>query len=196
MESPIQDVNDGCDWALDYAIDNAVDLFVWDGDGMGVSLKRQIDLSLKGKHTEFYMYRGSEGVENPTEIYQEIGKKGQERTNEDTFKNKRAQYHWSIRDRFYNTYLAVVKGEYTDPDKLISLSSDITHLQQLRAEMCRIPRKPNGAGLIQIMGKEEMKNRHKISSPNIADSVIMAFQSKGEKKKSRKPMTIDTKGIV
>ena len=33
------DVNDGCDWATDYAITKAADLFVWDGDGLGVSLE-------------------------------------------------------------------------------------------------------------------------------------------------------------
>ena len=43
------DVNDGCDWATDYAINNNADLFVWDGDGLGVSLKRQVSEALDGK---------------------------------------------------------------------------------------------------------------------------------------------------
>jgi len=62
-------------------------------------------------------------------------------------------------DRFYNTYLAVEKGKYIDPDNMVSLSSDIECLDQLRAEVCRIPQKPNGNGKIQILSKEEMKKK-------------------------------------
>ena len=170
------DVNDGCDWATDYAIEKRADLFVWDGDGLGVSLKRQVASAFDGKRIEYAMFKGSEGVDFPTQPYLGDPKStDKNRSNKDTFRNKRAQYYWALRDRFFNTYLAVVKGQYIDPDEMISLSSGIECLEQLRAEVCRIPKHPNGNGLIQILNKEQMK-KLKIPSPNMADSLMMSMR--------------------
>jgi phage terminase large subunit len=79
-----------------------------------------------------------------------------------------------LRDRFYSTFRAV-NGEYIDPDELISISSGINCIAQLRAEVCRIPKKPNGSGLIQIMTKQEMKAKFDIDSPNLADSIMQSM---------------------
>ncbi|MCP3940548.1 MAG: PBSX family phage terminase large subunit [Desulfobacteraceae bacterium] len=173
------DVNEGCDWATDLAIEHRADEFVWDCDGLGLSLKRQVKDSLKGKHCNYQMFKGSWGVENPDEIYEDpeklVTEETKRETNNETFKNRRAQYYWMLRDRIYRTYLAVIKGQYIDPDTMISFSSNIKDLQQLRSEICRIPRKPNGNGLIQIMTKLEMKRLLKIESPNLADAVMMSL---------------------
>ncbi len=171
------DVNEGADWAIDQAIDEQVDVYIWDCDGLGASLRRQTLKAIKGKKIEHVEFRGGKGVDNPKQIYQRVGgvttKKA--KTNEETFKNRRAQYYWSLRDRFYNAYQAVEKGVYIDPDEMISLSSDISNMSALRAEVCRIPRKPNGTGLIQIMSKEEMaRQKPPIPSPNMADSLMMS----------------------
>lgn len=172
------DVNEGCDWATDYAIQKHADLFIWDGDGLGVSLKRQVKESFDGKRTAAAMFKGSEGVDFPDQEYM-AGNSGADvrRTNKDTFKNKRAQYYWALRDRFFNTYRAVEKGDYIDPDEMISLSSDIQNLEQLRSEVCRIPKKPNGNGLIQILTKPELL-KLKIPSPNMADALMMSMRTK------------------
>lgn len=177
QEMETGDVNDGCDWATGYAIENYADLFVWDCDGLGVTLRRQVSDSFDGKHINFEMFKGSESVDNPTDIYQpdETITRTSARTNQQTFKNRRAQYYWKLRDRFYNTYRAIVKHEYIDPDNLISLSSSIPCIEQLRAEVCRIPKKHNANGLIQIMSKEDMLRIHKIPSPNLADSLMMTM---------------------
>ena len=177
MEKETGDVNEGCDWATDYAINHHADVFTWDCDGLGVTLRRQVSDAFSGKQIKFEMFKGSEAADNPNEIYQpdESITQTSARTNRQTFKNKRAQYYWKLRDRFYNTYRAVVKGEYIDPDTMISLSSDIDCLDQLRAEVCRIPKKPNGNGLIQIMSKDDMLRIHKIPSPNLADSLMMSL---------------------
>ena len=93
----------------------------------------------------------------------------------DTFFNNRAQYYWLLAQRFKNTYKCIEKGEYIDPDDMISLNVDcIDDIQGLRSQLCRIPRKPNPNGLIQIMSKEEMKKLG-IRSPNEADSIMMAL---------------------
>lgn len=174
-EKATLDVNDGCDWALEYAIEANADVFVWDGDGMGAALRRQILDALEGKKIEAHMFKGSKGVDHPKEKYQPANDKKKAKTNDETFKNRRAQYHWYLRDRLEKTYLAVEKNQrVVDPDELISISSDISNMANFRAEVCRIPRKRNTQGLIQIMSKDEMR-REGIASPNLADSAMMSL---------------------
>lgn len=167
-ESNTGDVNEGCDWATNKAKAASADYFIWDCDGLGVSLKRQVAQAFDGIKIDEVMFKGSEKAEKPKETYQD-GK-----SNEHTFKNKRAQYYWRLRDRFYATYRAVTKGEYIDPDELISLSSSITDIDTLRAEVCRIPKKPNNNGLIQIKSKVDMLAMG-IPSPNMSDSLMMSM---------------------
>ena len=113
-------------------------MFVWDCDGIGLSLKRQVSESLDGKRCDYVMFKGSSGVDRPDAVYQDDGEKGRHRakTNRESFKNRRAQRYWQLRDRFYATFRAV-NGEYIDPDELISLSSEIKDMDLLRSEVCR-----------------------------------------------------------
>jgi phage terminase large subunit len=164
-ENETGDVNEGTDWALEKAVAANADYFVWDCDGLGVSLKRQVDQYLQGRKMQPVMFKGSEGVENPDALYQ--GGKPMKHV----CKNKRAQYYMRLRDRFKATYYAIERGKYTDPSELISISSGIAEIDQLRAEICRVPRKKNSS-LFQIMTKHEMLGMG-ISSPNIGDSVMM-----------------------
>jgi hypothetical protein len=176
-ENTINDVNAGCDWSTDYAIAVAADYYNWDCDGLGVSLRRQISEALAGKKIDFQEYKGSNSVDYPKKAYDEKASGGRPKSNKDTFKNKRAQYGWLLRDKFYNTYRAVVMGEYIDPDDLISLSSDIKKLDKLRSEVCRVPLAENDNGLIQIMSKKAMKVL-KIESPNMFDAMCESYACK------------------
>ena len=172
------DVNDGCDWATAYAHENRADTFIWDCDGLGVSLKRQVATALDGTRINYQMFKGSEQPDFAKEPYLPVGQEFEQsktRTNGQTFRNKRAQCYWMLRDRFYATYRAIEKKEYIDPDTMISISSSIDNIEQLRAEVCRIPTKHNPNGLIQIMSKVEMWNKHKIASPNMADALMMSM---------------------
>lgn len=173
----IDDVNDGADEATDYAIQHDSDYFVYDSDGLGASLRRQINANLVGKKIRIEAFQGSAGVDRPTEIYQgpdTTADESKPRTNAETFRNKRSQKYWALRDRFYLTYRAVVHGDYNNPDDMISISSAIPNMSKLRSELCRIPRRPSGSGFIQIMTKDEMMKLH-IPSPNMGDSVYMLF---------------------
>ena len=172
-EKETGDVNEGADWAIDYAYKIKPDAFVWDGDGMGVALRRQFNDAFYQKNTVLEMYKGSNSPDRPDEKYESLDNSG-DRTNEETFRNKRAQYYWLLRDRIYATYKAVKEGVFTDPDKLISFSSEIKEIDLLRSEICRIPLKYNSNGFIQIMTKPEMKKLG-IESPNMSDSVAMSF---------------------
>lgn len=180
-DSLIGDVNDGCDWATSKAISQGVDWFTWDCDGIGSPLSRPIQQAFNGKRIEHVMFKGSESPDDPKAVYTDDDKKP--RSNEDTFKNKRAQYYWRLRDRIYNTYRAVMRGDYVDPEEMISFSSQIPDLKRLRAEVCRIPRKTNANGYIQIMSKPDMKSLG-IQSPNMADAVMMTMMTQATKAKA------------
>lgn len=172
------DVNDGMEWAIDLALENNVDLFVWDGHGMGAGLAKQAKDSFHGKHTTYQIYRSGDNPRNPKEIYGDGSKDlSKSKTNEETFYNRRAQDSWGLRDKFLNTYQAVTKGEYKNPEDMISISSSIKDINKLRTETCKIPRKHNGNGMIQIMPKPEMQRLYKIKSPNLYDGLMMSQET-------------------
>lgn len=172
-------VNAGGHWASDIAISQQVDVFLWDGDGMGAALAEQMGRDFKDKHTKLEVFRGSEGPDAPTAIYKPSMESpvAFQRTNKDVFRNKRAQGYFELRDRVYRTYRAVVHGEYHDPEMMISFSSEMPLLSKLRAEICRIPVKPNRNGQNELYTKEDMKRLFKVASPNLADSVMMTLPS-------------------
>ncbi len=176
-ENSTYDVNEGCDWATDLAVEHRADHFVYDSGGLGLSLRRQVNDNLEGKRCQIHAFNGASEVLRPKDLYQgklDNPEEERVRNNKQTFKNLRAQSYWNLRDRMYATYCAVERGVYTDPDDMISLSSDIPMLDKLRSEVCRIPSKPNGSGLKQIMTKPEMR-KLKIKSPNMADCLMMLF---------------------
>ena len=177
------DINEGGDWATSLAIQQGADAFTWDCDGMGVGLNRQISKAFEGKHTELSQFRGSQGVDNPLAEYSPAMDTQYQKNNKDSFKNKRAQYYFELRDRIVRTYKAT-KGVYHDPDTLISFDSSLKYLPVLRTELCRMPIKPNPSGLFQLYTKQEMKDKFKFKSPNLADSVMMLFDTTIVKKYS------------
>lgn len=174
------EIDEVCDWATDHAINDRADWFVWDGDGMGTGLKRQVSDAFKGKSTKYHMFRGSlsgSAQDNATRKYipEDGDRDTKTKTYAETFKNNRAQYYIELANRCYNTFKCVERGEYIDPDDMISFDSEgIDDLAGLKSQLCRIPRKPNGSGLIQIMSKQDMKKLD-IESPNDGDSVMMCL---------------------
>jgi phage terminase large subunit len=178
------DANEGMDWALEKAVAAQADHFIWDCDGLGISLKRQVDQALDGKKMEYHMFKGSEST---------LGGSQRAKTNRETFFNKRAQMWWTLRDRFEATYRAVEKKQYINPEELISLSSDIDNIEQLRSEVCRIPLKRSNSGKIQILSKVEMaKKPYSIPSPNMGDALMMSMHS--PKVNTVKPVEINFSG--
>lgn len=169
-------VNEGGDWAAGEAQKYNVDYFLWDCDGMGIALNRQISDAFVGKPTRIVMFKGSESVDLPEAIYNPCLGVEQQKQNKQVFKNKRAQYYAALRDRIYKTYRAVVHNEYQNPEDLISFSSSIECLNKLRSELCRMPVKPNSNGLFELYTKQEMKDKFKVPSPNLADSVMMSMR--------------------
>lgn len=148
---------------------------------MGAGLKRQVSDNFAATHVKYKMFKGSlsgKGQDDGEEIYLEVndGKEEEDpKTYAETFKNNRAQYYIRVANAFKNSYKCLVLGKYIDPADMISLNSaGIDDINLLRSELCKIPRKKNPQGLIQIMSKADMK-KLKIPSPNRADAVMMAM---------------------
>lgn len=174
-EIDLPDGNQACDKACEIARQNRTDLFVWDGDGMGALLRKQIAMNFEGVKVDTRMYRGSNTPDDPNQPYEGVYSEGQ-KTNKDLFANKRAQYYVKLAARMKNTYEAVVNNKHVDPDEIISISGKIPLLMKLRAELCGIPKKRNTAGKIALMSKEEMLKRYQRKSPNMADCLAMAME--------------------
>jgi len=172
-------IDEVCDWATDQAIKDGADWFVWDFDGMGTGLKRQVSINFEGTKTRFHGFRGSlsgKAQDNAESIYQPLkdNKDEEPKTYQETFLNNRSQHYISLADKMYNTYKCVVRGDYIDPGEMISFNSEgIENIVDLRSQLTRIPRVANGRGLEQIMSKKEMK-ANKIDSPNEGDCIMMS----------------------
>jgi phage terminase large subunit len=173
MSNDQKAIDDACDWATDFANRVKADVFIWDCDGMGIGLKRQVQHAFNGKKITTDQFKGSEGPLFPKEIFEPLeGEQAKPKTNKDTFRNQRAQWYFWLARRMKLTYAAVEKGKYINPDELISFSSDILHLDLLRAELCSVPRRLSGDGRLQLLTKKEMLDQE-IASPNIGDCIMM-----------------------
>ena len=175
------EIDEGCDWATGNAVNDNADWFIYDADGMGAGLKRQVSSAFNGKKISYHAFRGSlsgSGQDNADRVYLETENEQEKaKTYSDTFKNNRAQYYELLARKFYNTHRCVENGDYVDPDQMISLDSlGIKDMDRLKSELCRIPRKPNNTGLYQIMSKQDMK-KLSIASPNMADAIMMSMWS-------------------
>ena len=176
-EEKVGDVHDGLKWAMDRAGEAQADIFSWDCDGMGGVLTRDVEAKLKGKHMKPITFHGSGGVENPDDEFEELNERSEleQKTNRERLLNRRAQFAWRLRLRFYRTWRAVTKGVYSDPGDLISISSGIEQMDELRAQVCRVPRKKRPDGKFQVLSKVEMaKKPYELPSPNMFDCMLMS----------------------
>lgn len=166
-----------------YADQQQADEIIYDSIGVGAGVKAQLGRIAK---VNVQGFNAGGAVLHPDSEYM-AGKK-----NKDMFANIKAQAWWHVRDRFYKTWRSVearkadpnCQLEY-QPDELISLSSSIPKLEYLKAELSRPWVDYDGNGKVKVESKKDMKKRG-IPSPNMADSLIMAFAPL-----IRKPMVID-----
>lgn len=175
------DVNDGSDWALGVAINEGADQYEWDVGGMGLTLKKDVNAALEGKRVSVHQFNGASKVDHPLAVYESSGAANivQQKTWEQICKNLRAQCYLKLRDRIYRTFKAITEGVMTDPELLISFKSECESLKTLRAELCRMPIKPNSSGLFELYTKKEMREKFKVRSPNCADAVMMSERIHG-----------------
>jgi hypothetical protein len=164
-------------WGYAEAKQAGADELLYDSIGVGAGaaavLRDKRDIKTQG-------WSAAGAVVNPEALYPPNVKPGTPgaRKNKDQFHNAKAQGWWMLRDRFIATFKAVTDHRngipFTgDPDNLISLSSGIAELQQLKPELSQVTFGYNNAGKIVI---NKAPDGHR--SPNRADSVMIAFAPK------------------
>jgi hypothetical protein len=90
--------------------------------------------------------------------------------NEDFYGNLKAQGWWNLARRFERTYRARKEGIKYKPEEMISLSSKIPKIEQLKRELSQAVMKKSGDLRLLVEKKPEGAK-----SPNMADCVMMNF---------------------
>ena len=151
---------------------------VYDSIGVGAGAKAEsnrLNSDPDNKEIKFTPFNAGSAVPRPDSEAQ----KGTDILNKDFFSNAKAYYWWQLRQRFYNTYLAVTKNRRFNLDELISLSSKNPLNEKLISELSRCKIDYDNNGRVKVESKKDMIKRG-VKSPNIADSVVMCFVSEKE----------------
>ena len=123
----------------------------------------------ESEHMKYEKFNAGSGVIDPESYYGDS-----EILNKDFFSNLKAQAWWNVADRFRNTYNAVTKGESFPQYQLISIASDMPHLDKLKRELSTPRRDYDNNGKVKVESKKDLAKRD-VPSPNLADAFIMAF---------------------
>jgi phage terminase large subunit len=179
IEQRVSDVNDGFDEACEFTLNGMAEYFTWDSDGLGLPLRKQANDQLAVKGVNVVAFHGGSTVEDPKGKFEDISIEGESkrpRNNKEALKNLRSQYAFRLMIRFYKTWRAVTKGEYIDPDEMISIDSDGCDVDLVRAEVCSVPRKRNPNGVFQLVSKSDMKKPpYNLPSPGLFDCMMMTM---------------------
>jgi phage terminase large subunit len=148
-------------WAYGIATQNGCQRLLYDSIGVGAgaaaSLRNKNDIKIEG-------WNAAGAVVNRSHRYEG------NRKNEDMFANAKAQSWWGLRDRFLATFRAVNAGHAEDPDNIISLSTSLEELRELKSELSQVTYEYNSVGKVVI---NKAPAGH--ASPNRADSLMIAF---------------------
>lgn len=176
------------DEACKVAISHGCDSFGYDADGLGATLRDNVDRAFSGKGTNIYAYKGSSEIHNPEAPFKSetanLTNRRDNLKNKDVLHNKKAQYTISFAERVFRTWEAVVGGKYHDPDTLISFDSETiapNMLEKIKSEACKTPIKP--ADTVKFYTKPELRkgvvlpdgSRLVIPSPNLFDAAVLSF---------------------
>ena len=153
----------------------------YDSIGVGASAGAKFDelnqVRDKHLHVRYAKFNAGSGVERPEDFY--VADRQNQIKNKDYFCNLKAQAWWNIADRFRNTYNAIHHGEKFRDDDLISISSDMPHLEKLKTELSTPKRDFDRNGRVKVESKDDLANPKrlggKVPSPNLADAFVMAF---------------------
>jgi len=121
------------------------------------------------KAIEFYKFNAGERVRRPDDKYKDT-----DVLNKDHFANLKAQAWWDIADRLKITYNAVEKNHPYKEEDIISISSDVDHLEKLLNELTQPKKDYDNLNRVKVESKKDLKIRG-VASPNIADAFIMSY---------------------
>lgn len=182
------------DEACKMAISHGADSFGYDADGLGATLRDNVDRALNGKRVNIYAYKGSSEIHDKFAEFKSetahLTNRNKSLKNKDVLFNKKSQNIISFAERVFRTYEAVVEGKYHDPETLISFASydEKTNtgiksemMEKLKAEASKVPIKPGDT--VRFYTKIEMRkgiplpdgSKVVIPSPNIFDAAVLSF---------------------
>lgn len=155
--------------AFDLCDEYGLKSFVYDEDGLGAGVRGDARVINEKRAAErkiaVHPFRGSAAVVDPEKKFENT-----DRTNEDYFKNLKAQSWFSLRTRFRNTYRWVVQNKPCDPSKIISIAPNCVNRERLIIELSQPCYIQNDAGKMII---DKVPDGAK--SPNLADAVMMRY---------------------
>lgn len=176
------------DEACKLAILDGCDSFGYDADGLGATLRDNVDKGFSGKGVNIYAYKGSSEIHDPLAEFKSetagLTNRSNKLINKDVLNNKKSQNILSFAERVYRTYEAVVEGKYHDPDTLVSFDSDSISpdmMEKIKAEASKVPIKPGDT--VKFYTKDELRrgvtlpngSRLVIPSPNLFDAAVLSF---------------------
>lgn len=155
----------------DCAILGVTELY-YDSIGVGAGFKVQINV-MKGwanwpKNLNVYPWNAAASVQDPENHI--IPGDMQSPTNEDQYKNLKAQAWFRTRSRVYKTFRAVRYGDEFEPDEIISFDSKMPRLDELLTELAQPQKKTADDGRTMVDKKPDGD-----LSPNLADAFIACF---------------------
>ena len=159
--------------AWNYCTENKLTRLIYDSIGVGAGVKAKTnELADMPENAGIVLdvqgFVAGAGVANPEEDYID------DKKNKDMFSNIKAQVWWIARDRFHDTYKAVIQRKDIPEDRIISISSELDLCDELVSELSRPKRESDAAGKIVVESKKKMKKRG-VKSPNLADALVMCF---------------------
>lgn len=185
-------MDEACKAAIAYGADS----FGYDADGLGATLRDNVNRAFSGKNANIYAYKGSSEIWFPEAQFKSetatLTNTSKGLKNKDVLANKKAQNTLNMAERIFRTYEAVVEGKYHDPETLISFASFDPEtktgikpemLEKLKAEACKTPIKP--ASTVKFYTKQELRagvklpdgSLLKIPSPNLFDALVLSFDN-------------------
>ena len=182
------------DLACGMAINDGCDSFGYDADGLGATLRDNVDKGFSGKGVNIYAYKGSTTIHDPKAEFKSetagLTNRAKKLLNKDVLFNKKAQNIISFAERVFRTWEAVTEGKYHDPDTLVSFATydpetkagiSPQMMEKLKAEACKTPIKPGDT--VRFYTKPELRkgvqmpdgSRLVIPSPNLFDAAVLSF---------------------
>jgi phage terminase large subunit len=176
------------DAACGRAIMFGADSVGYDADGLGATLRDNVDSCFNGKATQIFAYKGSSSIHDPEEEFKsetaQLTNRKEALLNKHVLYNKKSQNIIGFAERIFRTHEAVTLGKYHDPETLISFCSKSIKpqmLEKLKAEACKTPIRPGDT--VRFYTKDELRkgvalpdgSRLKIPSPNLFDAAVISF---------------------
>jgi len=135
-------------------------------DSIGVGAGVGSILKSAGKKN-FFKFNAAAEVFNPDREY------APKITNKKKFENLKAQAWRDVADRLKNTFNAVTKGHQFTASEMISISSGLDCIDELKAELCEPHKDYSKRGLDMVESKKEVKKRLNDKSHDLSDAFVM-----------------------